>query len=290
MIVYSNGCSHTIGFCRGSIEDSYISIISKSLFRDDYELLLGTKKIGYNVFKSDVNLNFFKKKSVKNNKVLINADYGKSNDTIFFETINTICELKKEGIKIDYAIIQFSGSNRRIHTLPNNTFKYVNPHDNFELGIKFEPYASLSTLQYILILQELFKKEDIEYVFIPYIELDIKTIENNCMLDFIDTKRLTTKLSDGHRNHFRKKNCVCDYAGHPNLLGNYILADKVLDILGLNDSLIGFYDYFNNSNKGLQEYLGSPSDNQKNILKKYYNKLGDGSLKEIKKFIIEKII
>lgn len=288
MIIYSNGCSHTRGACRMNMDDSYISIIAKSLFRDDYELYYGNPNIEYK--QSNDNLNFFKKKSVKNNKVLVNANFGKSNDLIFFETINTIYECKNKKIKIDYVIIQFSGPNRRAHSLPNGNVTNINPHDDFELGIKYEPFASLSTLQYLIILQELFEKEGIEYVFIPYMELDKRTIINNPILQYINNERLTTSLIIGHRNYFRKKKYVCDYPGHPNLLGNYILADKVLKVLGLDDYLIGFYDYFNKTKNGIPNYLGSPENEEKNIIEKYYDKLGDGSFNEIQKFIKQKLI
>ena len=67
--------------------------------------------------------------------------------------------------------------------MPDGSLKNVNPFDNFELGVKFEPFATEQSLQYILILQDLFKKHNINYCFIPYMEFDSEEIQRNNKLN-----------------------------------------------------------------------------------------------------------
>ena len=54
-----------------------------------------------------------------------------------------------------------------------------------------------------------------------------------------NNKKLTTDLFKGHRNEFRKKTFVCDKSGHPDLLGNYILCLKCLEVLELEEFIKG---------------------------------------------------
>ena len=87
-------------------------------------------------------------------------------------------------VKLDFVIIQFSGVNRRIHSNPDGSLLKVNPFDNSEMGVKFDPFATEQSLQYILILQDLLKEHSINYCFIPYMEFDSDTLDKSSNLKF----------------------------------------------------------------------------------------------------------
>jgi len=273
MVIYSNGCSHTRGSCRNRYEDSYIyiflsSLVGKGNFISKYNPSReNTHMVGPNPYKnldSSLHYNIF------------DADYGKSNDKILYETYHSVLNSIREGVQIDYAIIQLTGPNRRMHWGPLGELIDVNLHDNVELGPKFEPTATHHSIQQILILQDLFRKHNIEYVFIPYMEFDRYSLSKNPFIDMIDYSRVLGTFEDGHRNFFRKKLWVCDYAGHPNLIANYYLAQKVLNLFGFDDSLIGFWDYFSDTDV---MFINDESQ----FIKKYHDVLGDATSIQIKK-------
>ena len=120
MILFVNGCSHSFGE------------------KDD------------NIFPySDL----FKSSTFSN--VINNAKQGKSNDSIFADTIYRL-SLIKDLTKL-YCVIQFSAPNRRAHMLPDGERIYVNPYDNTNYHMKLEPLASNDTLCYMFALQNIFK-------------------------------------------------------------------------------------------------------------------------------------
>lgn len=250
MIIYSNGCSHTADAMEYRYDNVYIDIIAKEIL-ENYKLIK-VQEGYYNDFK---NFNF-KDLYTDTNYLLKNAAHGKSNDLIFFESYNIIKDSIINNVKLDFVIIQFSGVNRRIHSNPDGSLLNVNPFDNSELGVKFDPFATEQSLQYILILQDLLKEHSIKYCFIPYMEFDSDTLDKSSNLKFIDTKYLTTTLYKGHRNSFRKKGFVMDAPGHPNHLGYYKLAKMIMKKLGLSDKIKSIEDYFSKKTiKKDNEYL-----------------------------------
>ena len=237
MIIYSNGCSHTSDV-KQNYDNVYIDILANEVL-ENYKTIK-VQEGYYNKFK---NFNF-KDLDTDTNYLLKNADHGKSNDLIFFESYNIIKDSIINNVKLDFVIIQFSGVNRRIHSNPDGSLLKVNPFDNSEMGVKFEPFATEQSLQYILILQDLLKKHSIKYCFIPYMEFDSDTLDKSSNLKLIDNNYLTTSLKEGHRNSFRKKGFVMDASGHPNHQGYYILAKIILKKLGLSDKINPIEDYF----------------------------------------------
>jgi len=237
MIIYSNGCSHTADM-KQNYDNVYIDILANEVLQN-YKTIK-VQEGHYNKFK---NFNF-KDLDTDTNYLLKNAEHGKSNDLIFFESYNIIKDSIIINVKLDFVIIQFSGVNRRIHSNADGSLLKVNPFDNSEMGVKFDPFATEQSLQYILILQDLLKEHSINYCFIPYMEFDSDTLDKSSNLKFIDTKYLTTNLYDGHRNNFRTNGYVMDAPGHPNHQGYYILAKIILKNLGLSDKINPIEDYF----------------------------------------------
>ena len=272
MVIYSNGCSHTRGACRDRYEDSYVYIFLSSLVGKNNFISKTRSKLDIHFQKENPYTELDSSKHYN----IFDADYGKSNDKILYETYHSVLHSIKAGAQIDYAIIQLTGANRRMHWDMYGNLIDVNLYENVELGPKFEPTSTHHTIQMILILQDLFIKHNIEYVFVPYMELDGFSLSRNRFVDMIDSSRFTETLVDGHRNDFRQKLWVCDEGGHPNYLGNYYLAERVLSLFGYSDSLIGFWDYFSDTDVEFH----NPNHE---FIKKYHRKLGDGTDEEIKK-------
>ena len=86
-----------------------------------------------------------------NHKLLELSDHGKSNEEIYYETLHFLLELENRNNLPDIVIIQWSGVNRRLHTEPSRSDKIeegivrVNPKDNSELGLLFEPCENSKT-------------------------------------------------------------------------------------------------------------------------------------------------
>jgi hypothetical protein len=276
MIIFSNGCSHTRGACRDSVDDSYATLLATSIFGKNNFEILKPEILENTLFSFEHTISLIEEGK---NYLIFESDYGKPNELIFYETYHFINECIVQNIKVDYCFIQTSGTNRRLHFNEKDIKIYVNPHDNYELGLKPEPFGTHSTLQYIKILQDLFVSNNIEYVFIPYMELDKHSFKSFKYKNLIDLTKFTVHPIEGHRNNFRMNNLVCDEPGHPNLLGNYKLHDMISEILGIENN-IGFYDYFLNSEHGVSPYLGTPQNN--NDIKNTSTILGDGTIDEIK--------
>lgn len=265
MIIYSNGCSHTADMGM-NYNKVYIDILASEIL-SEYEII-NVQQGHYNKFK-----NFSFELLGDKNYLLKNAEHGKSNDLIFFETFNVVLDsIGKQ--KIDFAIIQFSGVNRRVHTNPDGNLEHVNPFDNHHWGIKFEPFATEQSLHYIIILQELFKKYNINYCFVPYMEFDSDSLNLSDKLDMIDTSKLTTSLYDGHRNYFRKDGKTCDAPGHPNCIGYYELSKIIISKLNLDIKLKPIENYF--TKKEIMRDLEKNSKMQ-DFIKKYGMILRDGT-------------
>ena len=277
MILYINGCSHSRGACHVNSEYTHGYITASSLFgKNNFKVLTYDVVEPQPFFFSNYE-NIFSKVEKNKNYLAFQPDYGKGNDRIFFESVNFLYESLQNNINIDFAVIQWSGPNRTVVSMPTEDdlckLENVNPHDNPEYGLKFEPWGSATTIQYMVILQNLYKHHNIPYVFIPYMELDKTTLESYPIAKQLDMDRFTTHPHIGHRNDFRKRAIVCDSHGHPSQLGSYILSSITLDILGYGDSLIGLFDYYEDEYY-MGEYINEP--NMKDI-KKMGDKLGDAS-------------
>lgn len=265
MIIYSNGCSHTADMAV-NYDKVYIDILADEIM-ESYKTIK-VQEGHYNEFK-----NFSFEDLTEGNFLLKNAEHGKSNDLILFETINIVLDSVGK-TQIDFAIIQLSGVNRRVHIKPDGGLEHINPFDNFELGIKFEPFATEHSLQYIIILQELFKKYNINYCFIPYMEFDKDVLDKSDKLKFIDSSKLTASLYDGHRNHFRRDGKTSDAPGHPNCVGYYELANLVIDKLNIDLKLKPLDFYF--TNKEITRDLDVKSGFMP-FIKKFGMVLGEGT-------------
>lgn len=270
MIIYSNGCSHTAD-TKILYDKTYIDIIGDVILKT-YNDINPTE--GY----YGDNKNFhFDKLDKESNYLIKHAEHGKSNDLIFFETYNIILNSLKT-IKIDYAIIQLSGVNRRLHSMPDGSLKNVNPFDNFELGVKFEPFATEQSLQYILILQDLFKKNNINYCFIPYMEFDSDVLNKSDIMSFIDFGKFTTDLYNGHRNFFRLNGLSRDAPGHPNSIGYYEMAKMCLTILSDSYKIDSISNYYPSN-----ILLNDTNSKEREFVMGVGNLLGDGTEEDVEK-------
>ena len=274
MIIYTNGCSHSIGI--GS-NYAWSEIVSKALSRN-MNYLTDIYLENYKIFEKNTFYNF--------------ADSGKGNDLIFIETIDFITKCKKNKIKPDYIFIQWSGPSRfTSQEFDGKLRKYTPSDDSIEL-FSFEPFASIRTLTFIYTLQELFKKENIEYYFCCYMDLDKSIIDTELyssidLSKFISFDSQTNPITDGFRQKMIEYGYILDANGHPSFYGHYYIANKFLDVIKIPNTDIGFFEILPDKNKlpfGIYladkiDYIGYYMDNminKKNAMK--YSK--EGILKE----------
>lgn len=287
MIVYSNGCSHTAGSCMHRTQTyphafmDYVTSILGDKNYLDWEIFVNTDKTTLE-YENDV------KNHNKDHLLVFNAHHGKSNDTIYYESIDFIMRMIRCDKKPDYVLIQWSGPNRRIYTERETTnlerieceIRDATPHDGWENGLYYESYASKHTLQLMISLQDFLKKYGIQYVFIPYMELEKSPLQIET--EVLDLTKFTTDPFIGHRNIFRFKGLACDEPGHPNELGNYFLLSKIFEILDLEEFDKGLSYWKWNMREQLQRPYAIPN----NPIKTFWDKLGDGiSLSNIKRLI-----
>jgi len=272
MIVYINGCSHTKGG-EDNFSNSYVDIVVKELSDEPHESIILDNGLNNKKLKKIINTN-------KQNCVYKHAFYGKSNDLIMLETINFIYSMNSLNKKIDLLLIQWTGVNRRFQSEPNGDVTNINPHDLPDRGLKFEPIATEQTLQYMKLIQDLCILYNIDYVCVPYMEVDESVLKDNIFKNDIDFSKYTCPIEIGHRNEFRKNGWAMDIHGHPNGMGIYKLAEMILKILG-KSTLRDINFYF--SHKESNYYVDSK---QFELNKKYYKELGEGF---IPKNIIKKL-
>lgn len=234
MIIYTNGCSHTAGH-HMERSKTWPYIIIKSIVGDD--------KFSVNVPPSILK---------RNTNVLYNESiHGAGNDYIFHKSLETIGGLLNTSNKPDYVFIQWSGPNRRMHSNIDGGYVFVNPHDNTELGVKFEPMGSEHTLHYMFSMQEILKSNDIEYFFFNYMGVD-KVIKKSSIYPKLDLSRILNfnsniNIFDGLIDFIKSNNMNCDDMGHPNDMGNYFIANHIIEKLGYK--CIGYSQFFENYNK-----------------------------------------
>ena len=154
MLIYSNGCSHTVGHDIDWLRTwSHFTI--RSIINEE-EYLINPPK------------NEKKEKHVLYNEGI----QGAGNDYIFHQSLESLTQLIQNNNKPDYAFIQWSGPNRRQHCLPDGKIVNVNLFYNLEYYANFEPMGSMHTLHYIFTMQEFLKKHDIKYCFLNFMSLD----------------------------------------------------------------------------------------------------------------------
>jgi len=165
MILYTNGCSNTYGYCKNSIHCTWPNIVLKSL-------VYPNPITNYSL--ANKNQNFIPtKEKLINCDILINeAMAGAGNDYIFHSTIESIVKLMKYGNKPDLVIIQWSGTNRKIHVKENGDELLIKSNQYPQYEIKWEPVGSKHTIHYVFMLQEFLKKNDINYLFFNYMAWD----------------------------------------------------------------------------------------------------------------------
>lgn len=305
MILYSNGCSHT-----AVKENAAAHIFFDSLWMTKKYHEIGVCDLYCNRVRMDHGEPFGNSKndwktikSALENKGALHfhhADHGKNNQRIFIETIDFVSKLINENKKPNFCIIQWSGPNRKLDFDYKSSYTYdyseyndmfthslnVNPHDYSKKGLLVEPFASKTTLQYMLMLQYFFVSYGIEYAFIPYMELqkdDILQAEYN----LLDKSKLTANPFIGHRNNFRKRNLVIDFNGHPNLIAGNYLTEKLYEIFDL-----GEYDFSLRTNQKCERvfkwYKKTNKELQKNIIF-HGNELDDGQDSVVDK-IVKKLL
>lgn len=279
MIYYSNGCSHTVDV--GLQTPSYVDIVADVLIgKGLYETIYLDLELENTPF-SEPYLDTISK-STSENIVVKQAKSSKSNDLIFFETVRFVHEMVSIGYKIDYITIQLSGSNRRFYFTSDEKIIHITPHDNIEYGVKFEPLASEQTLQYTILLQNLFEKYNINYCFVPFMEVDSKIYNNTFYKNFLNKEKFTTDIECGHRDEFRKNGFARDEHGHPNCIGYYELALKILNILKPNYVVGDIEEYYSSSDFHLISLTNQ------SFIQKNYKKLGDATqsiIDKLSKFI-----
>lgn len=162
------------------------------------------------------------------------ATDGKGNDSIFFDSLNYLRYCKRENIKLDYVCIQWSGPGRRLVTTDMEDLDFANPHENYQFGTNLEPGGSFHTLNYMVILQNYLKENNINYNFINYFPLDRRVIDIDKKLyrELDKTKFLSYKkyhpIVEGWLPNILKDGLGIDTHGHPNEELMEIIADKVI--------------------------------------------------------------
>ena len=226
MIIYTNGCSHTLNLWS---EYSWSNIVGKSILSSiDYISTEGIDDI-----------------KIKNHTLYNLADSGKGNDKIYHETIEFISRCKNNNVKPNLIIIQWSGPSRFYRYTFENKISFYNPSSDVEKNFHFEPTASSITLFYMVSLQEILNNWGVKYFFLNYMELDkqIETTDTIKQLDLnncISFDESTHPLYDGFRKLMRKRGFVRDGNGHPNFYGAWLIAKKILDKLNIN--ILGFFE------------------------------------------------
>jgi hypothetical protein len=231
MIVYTNGCSHTDDLPYTERYD----VDHKKTYAWPVKLMDNLS----NDYKYIRNLNQLSETNLKNlsqNDMLISdAVSGAGNDHIFHSTLESLGVLFNSNIEVDYLIIQWSGPSRREHILPDGKgLIFVNPSDNLDYHLKFEPMASTHSLHYMYTLQELLKSKGIKYYFFNYIPLDdnikkLSTYKQMNFNKFINFEGSKETIFNGLVNYIIDNKLNNDSQGHANPDGNTFISSKILE-------------------------------------------------------------
>jgi hypothetical protein len=227
MIIYTNGCSHTAGHC-------------VKPYQSWPQMLIGSLNDNKNFLSFYINSTknvVIKEELLIGDWILFNeAQWGAGNDYIFHHTIESVNKLININKTPKLVVIQWSGTNRRLHSNELGGERYINLDDSPELGIKFEPMGSLHTCHYVYMLQEFLKLNQIPYLFFNYMAWDNSVIKSETFskLDFnnwIDFGFGKDIIFKGLIDLFKNKKFTCDSAGHPNIDGNHYIAKNILEKL-----------------------------------------------------------
>lgn len=229
MIVYSNGCSHTNGYCV-KFHHTWPNIVMSSILSHT---------------KYDTNPSKLESENILFNESL----HGAGNDYILHTSIEKIQLLIDSNKKPDYVFIQWSGPNRRTYYTPTGERLFVNAYDNPELGVLFEPQGSTNTLHYIYLFQQFLKDNNINYLFFNYMALDdcitkSKLYSKIDFTKFLIFEKDKSYLLNGALDYFKNKGFTCDDAGHPSDLANFEISQLICDKIGY--SLIDKKYFLNN--------------------------------------------
>lgn len=235
MILYTNGCSHTDDHPwteRFDIDHKYTYSWPVKLmdnFSKDYKYIRNLLELNDSTIPEFNSSDYLINDSVS----------GAGNDHIFHSTLESLGKLFNSNVKPDISIIQWSGPSRREHFPPDGTGRiFINPTENTEYQLKFEPMASTHSLHYIYTLQELFKSKGIKYLFFNYIPLDenikkltiYKQIDFDKFVNFEDNKET---IFNGLVDLIISKKFNNDLMGHANPDGNTFISNKILDKINL---------------------------------------------------------
>lgn len=255
MILLFNGCSHTEG-AKITSTKTWANIVCKSLERQSKFFHIKYHKKGQTISKYLNNIEEILQ--YEENFGISLGKSGKGNDAICFETIESVEKLKDINKKPDYVFIQWSGVSRRMIQLPNNTIEYINPWDGVNYGLPIDPLASELSIYYIRLLESYLKLNNIDYVFLPYMEFDdeeyYKKLSSYKNLDFSNI----VLHKDGFGkfiNSYKESNLTVDRQGHPTTLGHWFLASEIMDKISLNDSLIGYFDFYKSTDNNTKKYI-----------------------------------
>jgi hypothetical protein len=235
MILLTNGCSQSVPV-RSKIGTDWCSIISKQMGISDITLMGPFENYFFN--NNDFYLNTINKLPHDNFTFSL-ASSGKSNDSIYFETIETIERLMLDDKKPNLVLIQWSGPSRRLTMdLESETIFCVTPDDIIEnVAIPhFEPLASELTLRYVSLLSNYLLEKNIQYKFLFYFDIDKRCLNRNILLNtsnFIN-------FPNGLMGYMKQNNLTWDSAGHPSLKGHVYISNLFLENLHKekNDTLI----------------------------------------------------
>jgi len=234
MILYTNGCSNTYGFCKDSIHCTWPNIVLKSLVYPDHIKNYSLANTKQNIIPP--------KEELITGDILINeAMTGGGNDYIFHSTIESISKLLKYENKPDLVIIQWSGTNRKIHVKENGDELLIQPNQYPHYEIKWEPIGSKHTIHYAFMLQEFLKKNNINYLFFNYMAWD-RRIKNYSVYSELDLDKWIDfgwgkeVLLKGIKDYIVESGLSCDESGHPDVNGSYWIGKHILD--KLNQSIL----------------------------------------------------
>lgn len=163
------------------------------------------------------------------------------------DTISTLYNFKKLNIKLDFVVVQWSGPSRRlISGAPkiepqDGIYRFANPHEYYEFGLNLEPSGSWITLNNMMILQNYFKDNNINYTFLNYFPLD-KSLSNSFAFKELDlSKFLVYKnnhpIFDGWIDSILKDKLSIDDHGHPNDKLQEMISSMVVDRISKNKNL-----------------------------------------------------
>ena len=271
MKIYVNGCSHSK--CHLDIKVVSWPLLIK-LFFDKDTSIIDTEKdlLTKSVLKKNILTTYSKSKYVddqfyrknflkfiedKNDYLISEASDAKGNDSILYETMESLRYLKNSSKLPDLCIIQWSGHSRNLispiipeHSylkIPNTyinkkkpeyftNFRYCTPANEYcNNQLPIEPAASLRSLNNMVILQDYLKLLKINYIFINYFPLDSR-ISNLSLLKELDLDRfvsfndLTDPLFKGWLDSIVSSNGKLnkDPQGHPNINGMKLISSKVI--------------------------------------------------------------